>query len=414
MKRPTIDSVRAALPALDELRPVLDQLIADSAPDDGRAWAGSGALASVDDRLVDGDALAAATDTLAEREAAHTSAVYATVSEAVTALGVGDEAAAARGFLHVFALEEKRDRFDAAEKWADAAVRAAERASDQELRSLALRRRGRARRACARYRDGERDYERAFEISDAIGDVQGSAEAAIGTGNLLEDEGRWDDAEQWYRRALAILDDMAELTSERWHALLNLHVVQRAQGEVEESVTALREAEAVATEIGASEAAMFLENAWGQWHLARGEHMEAIDRLRTALDRAEGTRARVTIRLNLAQGFLQSSRTLDSVEEARRAEQAAIVGTAFGQLPEVYRLLGRAAATEGNPDAFVLFERALALIDARGLPRIERARTLEVYALAEEQKGEVESATALRREATELYAQLGIRPARTR
>ena len=172
MKRPTIDSVRAALPALDELRPVLDQLIADSAPDDGRAWAGSGALASVDDRLVDGDALAAATDTLAEREAAHTSAVYATVSEAVTALGVGDEAAAARGFLHVFALEEKRDRFDAAEKWADAAVRAAETASDQELRSLALRRRGRARRACARYRDGERDYERACAILDtALSDV---------------------------------------------------------------------------------------------------------------------------------------------------------------------------------------------------------------------------------------------------
>lgn len=410
MKKTTIDLVRTALPQLDELRPVLDRVVAQSVPDEERTWAGSGALASVGERLVDAPGLTGAVDELVEREADHLRTLYEVAAEAVAAVAEGDPATAARTFLRAFSLEEARDRPAQAEAWADAAVRSAEAGADEALRSLALRRRGRARRACARYREGEQDYERAFSISRAIGDRQGAAEAAIGTGNLVEDEARWDEAEQWYRRALEALEELEQPTSEHWHAWLNIHVVQRARGELEASVLPLREAERIADAVGDDGARMFLENALGQWHAAMGSFIDAERHLRDALDVAYGSRARVTIRLNLADVLLRAGRRLDAVEQARRAEREAIVGHAFGELPEVYRLLGRAASEEGNPDAFVLFERALALVDERGLPVIERARTLEAYARAERHGGQGESADRLLDEARSLYTKLGVHP----
>jgi hypothetical protein len=44
MTRLRFDDVARALPELDELRPVLDHLLAGSVPDPSRRWAGSGEL----------------------------------------------------------------------------------------------------------------------------------------------------------------------------------------------------------------------------------------------------------------------------------------------------------------------------------------------------------------------------------
>ena len=193
---------------------------------------------------------------------------------------------------------------------------------------------------------------------------------------------------------------------------MNIHVVQRSRGEVEESVAAIREAERRADAVGDASARVFIENAWGQWHMARGEWGEAAHRLRLALDAAVATRARVTIRLNLAEALLGDGRLLDAVEEAREAERDAIVGRVHGLLPEVYRLLGRAAAARGSADAFVFFERSLGLIEERGLPAIERARTLEAYGEVERANGNDETADDLVGQARSIYEQLGGRAGR--
>jgi tetratricopeptide (TPR) repeat protein len=408
MKRPTFDDARALLPALDELRPVLDELVGTSVPDVDRTWSGSGVLGTAGTRLVDGAALEAELERLVAEEAAHLRETYRIAAEAVSALEAGAPADAARAFLRAFALEEGRDRPDRAEAWADAAVRVAETSRDDVLRSLALRRRGRARRAMARYAEGERDYLRSFEIATSIDDRAGAAEAAIGAGNLVEDEARWDEAERWYRTALDGLDGSVDPRPEQWHANLNLHVVQRARGELEESLAALDEAARLAGLLDDPSAAMFVENARGQWHTARGDFGTAERHLRAALGVAVGTRARVTIRLNLAEALLQGGRALDAAEEARRAEREAIAGRTVGELPEVYRILGRVAAGEGNQDAFVFFERALELIEARDLPRIQRARTLEAYGEVERSVGDQERAEALLQEAELLYERLGV------
>jgi tetratricopeptide (TPR) repeat protein len=408
----TFDEVRAMLPSLEELRPVTDRLLAESTPDPARAWSGAGALDTAGSRLVDLSGLAAEISELAAAEARHVEVVYRHVAEALGLASRGDATGAARALLDAAAVEEERGRPDRAGSFADAAYRVALDGGEPVVRGRALRRRARARRAAARYEEAKRDYAEAWGVSDAVSDARGAAEAAIGAGNVLEDEGRWADAEAWYRKALTTLGEH-RLVPERWHALLNLHVVLRSGGAVEESRTLLDEAEAVALEMGDGSARVFIDNARGQWHMAQDAFDEAQTHLRNALEAAVAPRARVTVRLNLAEALLAQGRRLDAAEEARRAESEAITGRVIDRLPETYRLLGRIAALEGNPDAFVLFERSLEMIEETRLPAVERARTLQAYAEAEGLVGDSEKAAALTAEAERTYRELGIRHPRS-
>jgi tetratricopeptide (TPR) repeat protein len=153
-------------------------------------------------------------------------------------------------------------------------------------------------------------------------------------------------------------------------------------------------------------AAAYIDNAWGQLRMAQGSFPEAEERFRAALDRADGARARVTIRLNLAEALLAQARHLDAAEHAREAERDAIRAGLVPKLPEVYRLLGRIASSEGDEDAFVLFERALEIIRERALPALEEAVTLQTYAEAEARRGESDTARRLLEKARERFAAL--------
>jgi hypothetical protein len=112
--------------------------------------------------------------------------------------------------------------------------------------------------------------------------------------------------------------------------------------------------------------------------------------------------------LNLAEALLAQRRLLDAADEARFAEQEAIRGGLAPKLPEVYRLLGRIASEDGEPDAFVLFERALELVRDRALPPLEEAMTLQAYAAHEARRGDDDVARALREEAEARFEALGI------
>jgi tetratricopeptide (TPR) repeat protein len=408
VKRLTFDEVDRLLPDLDELRPLRARMLADSGPASGRGWSGSSAVETVGRWRTDAAALRRAVSDLAVEEAARTAQVFEHVSEALLRLEQGDETSAASCFLDAAAVEEARDRADRAAAYADAAFHALSSGGDPVVRGRALRRRARARRAQAHHPQARADYEAAWEVATAVNDVQGAAEAAVGAGNVLEDEGRWAEAEVWYERALDLMEGDGEPRAERMHALFNLHVVRRTRGDLDACIEPLERAQELARRDGDTAATPFLENARGQLCMARGDIDGALDHYRTALSAASGARVAATIRLNLAEALLADGRRLDAGEEARRAERAAISGRVIDRLPEVYRLLGRIAAGEGNPDAFVLFERSLELIGRAGVPLIERARTLQAYAEAEETVGDAERAARLRSEAEEAYQTLEI------
>lgn len=408
MKRLTVDGLRSVLPTLDELQPLVDHLLAGSRADPEKTWSGSGELGTAGARLVEAEGVTEAASALAASEYGHLSAVYAEMARAVAALQEGDPGTAAERFLAVASLEEARDDPRRASAYADAAHDLAREAGRPGLTSLTLRRRARYRRSMGLFDEAARDYSQALLFAEAEGDSRGAAEAIIGVGNVLEEQGRWDQAAERYRHALDTMEGADPPVPEQWHALLNLHVVLRAMGELEACAAPLEAAESVARTLADESATPFIENARGQHFMAIGDFEAAEAHLRRAVDTAGEARAEVTCRLNLAETLFALGRRLDAAEEARRAERGAIASSIPGKLPEVYRLLGRIAAAEGVSDAFVLFERALEIIRERQLPDIERAQTLQAYAEAESRVGDPGAADDLLRQADALYQSLGI------
>lgn len=401
----TVAEIATLLPDLEELRPVMEHVLTRSVPDPSRAWAGSGVLGAAGDRLVRFDDAIAEVHNAFEEAEAHRRDVFDAVARAIERQTTGDAEGCASAFLEAAAAEESRQNMSRADAYADAAWRTLEGAPDSSTRRRALRRRARARRAMGDLRAAVEDYRRSFEMAEASADVEGMAEAAIGAGNCCEDRASWDEALVWYRRALGTIDEADHSGPEHWQALLNEHIVQRSQGDLEASMETLDRADRAA--VGFDGADFFLRNARGQLRLALGDPAGAEDWLRAALAQAPGGRARVTIRVNLAEALLAAGRLLEAAEEVRTAEYEAIVGRVHAQLPEVYRLLGRISAARGEGDAFVLFEKSLTLIAEQGLPAIEKSRTLLAYADSESKLGNEERAAEMRAEAESIRDQLG-------
>lgn len=406
------DDVADVLPDLAELRPVLDHLLATSSPDPDRRWAASSELDSAGARLVDPGLPAATADALAEGESEHLARIFRVVLESIAALQRGDAASGAHALLEAAALEERRNRPHRALAYAASAARAAAGGREPRLLATALRRQARAARTAGQLPEAERLYANGHEVARDVGDTPGAAEGAIGVGNVLEEQGRWREAKEWYLLALQLVDS-ARPSPELWHALLNVHVATRSLGDVEESVEWLRRAEDVAGELGDPHAPAILANAWGQLHMARGDFRLARSRFEEALGAPASSWARVNFRLNLGEALLADGLTLEAAEAAREAERDALVTAVVTKLPEVYRLLGRIASARGNADAFVLFERAIQIVRDRGLPPVEEAMTLQAYA-RELHGAEPERAQELRRRASEIYDSLGIPGARAR
>ena len=403
-----LDRVRRLLPDLDELRPLQALATERSTPDPERTWSASGEVAGMGDRLVDVAAMAAEAGAAAAAEGRRLEELYARVARALERVEAGDGAGAAEVLLDVARTEEAADRPERAEAWALAAADLVKDLKDRRPASLALRRAARAARAQGKLPDAELRYREAHRLARDSFDARGAAEAAVGMGNVLEQQGAWSDAETWYRRALQVLEDVEGPLPERWHALLNVHIALRSRGRLDESEAWLERAEAEAAALDDPDSTVFLQNARGQLHMARGDHAGAEAPLRRALEAARSAGAAVVVQLNLAEALLAQDRVLEATEEARDAERQALTGRVFPRLPEVYRLLGRIAAREGHPEAFVLFEEGLALIRARKLPPLEEAMTLQARAAVERDRGDVEAARGLEAAADALYRELGI------
>ncbi|MEZ4424939.1 MAG: tetratricopeptide repeat protein [Gemmatimonadota bacterium] len=403
-----IDDVMRVLPALDELEPVLDLLRARSVPDPLQRWSASGELGTDAGRHVAAGALADGAAQLARARAEELRALYGLVADGLAALERSDVTGCGDAFLEAARLEETAGRAGRAAAWARAAWLVTRDAPDRSTAGRALRRWARAVRTTGDLEEARRLYREALDISLAIDDARGAAEARIGEGNVLEQQGRWDAAERIYREALSQLGESGPPAPERWHALLNLHIVLRSRGAVEESLPLLDAATDVAERIGDTSAASFLGNARGQLAAVQGRSADAEAQFRDAVAAAGHPAARVTIRLNLAEALLAQGRALDAAEEARHAEREALATGLAAKLPEVYRLLGRIAASRGHGDAFVLFEHALELIRERRLPALEEAHTLQAYAEAEQARGEEAAAAQLLETARALYRSVGI------
>ena len=246
--------------------------------------------------------------------------------------------------------------------------------------------------------------------------------AATGRGNVAVDQGRWEEAEGWYGKALSLIEEgtgalpSAGARALRWRLYQNLGITHRERGAFDTAEGWYRRAAETAGIAGVGEgdpaADVEVENGWGQLELARGELRKAELRFRRALaamGTGRGGEGSVAVRVNLGEALLRQGRTLEAGEVGREAEAEALRGGWLRRVPEIYRLLAGVAHARGEPEAFVFLDRALVLVRERGLPLYEEALTLETLAGLRDAEGEVEAGADAREAARRIFRRLGVR-----
>jgi tetratricopeptide (TPR) repeat protein len=401
-----VDGILPFLPEGPPFRRWVEAVLSASSPDPGRRWTGSGELGTVGSRVLDPDRVRGALERLAAEEAQAGARRIRALTGVVEGLsGGGDPERAVGLLLDAGGEAEGEARFEEAEGWYLAA-RALALAQGSPRRSEALRRAARTARARAELDLAARRYAEAAREADASDRTEDAVVARTGRGNVAVERGDWDDADGWYRAALA---DAGRGGFEgpagarlRWPLAQNLAILARERGRLDEAEGWLREGEEWAAEADAHARAegrdpdpghrLDFPNGWGQLALARGDLPLAEAHFRRALEGPGPPLSRVGVLVNLAETLLRSGRGLDAGAVARQAELEALAGGAPGRLPEIYRLLARVAREREEPGAHVFLERALELARARSLPVREEAKTLRAWAELLREEGDEERA----------------------
>jgi tetratricopeptide (TPR) repeat protein len=403
-----VEQAMELLPDTDDLIPLRAAVAGAAEVDGSLAWSGSEAYATLDTRLLDAEALEAALPEVVERVRARVEAVYGRVAAALRAAAAGDDAGAARALVEAGEAEEGAGRLDAAAELYRRAAELGRRPRDRSAEGLALRRLGRAARARGELDRSLRLYHDGYGIAEAMGDAEGMVVACQGMGNVLSDQGRWEEAAGWYARGLGRVGESRGRT--RWQLEINLSNVARRAGRVEESEDWLKRAERTAEALGDDAARVYLRNALGLLRWARGDAAGAEAAYREALADAGAPAERATVLINLAEALVGQLRLKEAEATVRELERTALAYRLVGYLPHAYRALGAVARERRDAEGFVFYEQALTLCAQEGLPEMETALTQEEYGWFESELGSRESATARLEEARAIFARLGSGP----
>ncbi len=407
MKRIRVDEVLHILPKLEELRPLVDRILAVSRPDESRRWAASGELGTLGSRIVPVDVVEEQLETVVKLVRDRTEHTYGGIVVALTALEGGKPEEAVEALLALGRREMENRRLEAAEAYAVAARKTALPLRDRSYATRALLAGARAARGLGRLDAAAERYRESFRLARGSEDLERAVTAAIGAGNVLVDGGLWIEAGVWYERALRLMEASGHDGPQWWHAYLNLSIVERMRGRLEESERWLEKADAAHALRGDDGGRGLLTNARGQLQVARGNPKAAESHFRRAAEHANDPDAGVAMRVNLGEALAIQGRLLEAAEEGRRAERDALTGSVIPRLPETYRLLGRVAGARGVDDGLVFFEKALEVIRDRNLSRFELAQTLEAYGEFELSRDREEQGAERLHGAAEIYEELG-------
>lgn len=399
-----LESAVAALPELDELRPLREALVEGSRPAGPHAEGSASRLATVDRRLTDLAVVERRIPELAERVRERTERIVTLVVAALRSLEERDEAGAARRLVEAGEIEEAHGRLDQAERYYEKALGLGRRPRDRGAEVLALRRLARVARTRGDLDAAMALYTRSREVAEDSRDETGAVIGCLGAGHVLADQGRWPEARDQYMRGISRVTD--RVTPEFIHLCTGLSVVERRLGDLAASEAWLARAEAERERVR-DETAAYLDHARAKLHLARRELADAEAVFERALLRPLDPAARVVVLVNLAEAQLEGGRLREGEETARRAEAEAIAHGALSHLPHAYLLLGEIARRRRDPDGFLFFEQALDLVRERALPESEHAAVQRGYGLFEGAFGHREPAAARLRIAMEIYRSLG-------
>ncbi|HEU4560974.1 MAG TPA: tetratricopeptide repeat protein [Longimicrobium sp.] len=414
MSRPTpphllVERALALVPDAEEFLPLSDAVIGASRMDRDKQWARSGAYATLGKRVVDPTRLAEMVPQMVAASQQRLEEMYALVVEALRHQQEGDPAAAALSLLRAGEVEEAAGRLEKAERIYTMALEISRDLRDKAPHVLTLRRLGRTVRAAGRLDDAWSWYEQSYHLAVDAMDPAGQAIACQGLGNLCDDRGLRDRSRGWYERGLAIAQGLGDPALE-WPFHTNLSVIAIKHGELADAEAMLARARERIEATGSEDAMPFYLNNRGLLLTEHGDMAAAEAMFRDALARKPEPRWEVTVRCNLGDVLVRQGRLFEAEEEARKAEEVAIVHRLIGDLVEVYVLLGAIARSRCDEEGFVFYEQALNVCHERGLSGKDEAAVLHGYGMLHCACGRPAEARAYLDAAREIYESLGFLP----
>ena len=401
-----VERALALVPGGEDFLPFSDAVIGASRLDREKVWARSGAYATLGKRVVDPERLAQAIPGLVARAQERLNDLFALVLQAIQEQQAGRPADAARTLVRAGEVEEGERRLEKAENIYRMALEISRDLREKGPQVLALRRLGRAARAAGRLDEAWEWYHASWQLATDALDEGGQAIACQGLGNLCDDRGEREPARAWYERGLAIARALEDPALE-WPFYTNLSVLAIQAGELGEAEALLARARERIEATGAEDALLFWLNNRGLLLLEHGDEAAAEGVFREALEKGREPRWEVTVRVNLGETLLRQGRLFEAQEEARRAEEAAILHRHVADLVDVYALLGSIARARCDEEGFVFYEQALAVIHERALPKRDEAVVMQGYGLLHGACGRPVEARAYLEAARETYRALG-------
>lgn len=401
-----VERALALVPDADEFRPFAEAVIGASLRDPERAWAGSATYATLGKRIVDADRLEALVPEMVERTRRRLEALFGTLLQALRAQQAGDGAGAARALVWAGEAEEAERRLEKAAAIYSLALELGRDLRDKGPQILALRRLGRVARTAGRLDEARGWYQQSWETAVDQLDRAGQAVACQGLGNVCDDQGRREEARGWYRRGLEAAEGLGDAGLE-WPFYANLSVMSMLDGDLPEAERLLEEARSRIEATGTEDAAAFWLNNRGLLLMESGDLAAAEALFREVLARTRDAHWELTARVNLGEVLARQDRLFEANEEARRAEEIAILHRFIADLVDVYALLGSLARLRRDEGGFVFYEQALEVCREHGLPDKTRAGILHGYGQLHTACGRPAEGHAYLEAALDIYRTLG-------
>lgn len=398
-----VERVLRLLPEVDVLAPLRSLLISTSRP-----HAAEEQHLTVGKRIVRSGRLAELIPQSIQRVGEHLSALYYAAVEALDAEERGDTAGAVRAFLQASRLEARVGREPQARTWIEHALRIAEEARDRRPEIETLHELGRLELALGSRDKAARLYQRAFALAEAEGDGARAAASCLALGTIALQRATPQGAVSWFSRGLQHTDGNAAMTG-RLH--LGMADVLIARSEPDEASKRIAMAEECLGSSGDGTGMVDLRMGMARLAAFTGRHEEAVAHYRAALDHAQRAthdpRTELPVRLDLCRYLLRAERLVEAEDEARSAEEHAVVNNLTNDLARLYILMGGIRRAQRDESGFVFFEKAIEL--SRGgepAPLIE-AEAYHEYGLFRRAFDDAYEARAYLERAREILESLG-------
>ena len=403
-----VERALALVPDYEEFLPLSDALIGASRVDLEKVWARSGAYSTVGKRVVDPARVDELMRQLLARSQERLRELFDLVLGAIREQQAGNAAAAAEMLVRAGEMEEGERRLDKADRIYRMALGISQDLREKEPHVLALRRLGRTARTAGRLDEAWSWYEQSWQLAVDAMDLEGQVIACQGMGNVCDDRGERDRARLWWERGLEMAAGLDQPHLE-WPLYINLSVLSMLEGDLAEAERLLGRARERMERTGAPGARMFWLNNRGLLLLENGDPAAAEAVFREALAEAEG-HWELTMRVNLGESLLRQDRLLEAADEARRAEEVAVLHRLVPDLIDVYNLLGSIARERCDEEGFVFYEQALRVCHERALPRKTEAAILHGYGQLHCACGRPEEGRGYLGAARDVYRALGFAP----